>query len=192
MNLKFELEDDHWWTAKITLTSWKGFQGRIDACDSRDSLKLSDKVKLIFAPEGRGIEPITTDEIVLIEWFLENEVKVSKSLLASLLQVYPALQELYGYSEQEKKEFMPNVSDINDFKKLISLHTVFIHPLDKFDGIPYIGFEFGCTWDLEHGLGVLMHGERAVEVGDANTAFLHWIVKKDMENLNNNIINSDV
>lgn len=37
-----------------------------------------------------------------------------------------------------------------------------------------------------------MHGERAVEVGGADTAFLHWIAKQDMENPNNNIINSDV
>jgi len=34
------------------------------------------------------------------------------------------------------------------------------------DGIPYVGFEFGCTWDEEHGLGVLMHGTRTVEIGD--------------------------
>lgn len=66
MNMKFELEDDHWWTAKITLTSWKGFQGRIDACDSRDSLKLSDKVKLVFAPEGRGINLVAYGTLSMI------------------------------------------------------------------------------------------------------------------------------
>ena len=182
MNLKFELEDDLWWKAETTFPSWKGFQSRMGAYGSKDSSKTSDgKVKLVFAPEGRGTEPIATDETVLIEWFLENEPKVSKSLLTSLLQAYPALQKQYGYSEQEKREFMPNVADTNDFKKLIGLHTVFIHPLDKFDGIPYVGFEFGCTWDPEHGLGILMHGERMVEVGGADTAFLRWIAEQDAE-----------
>jgi hypothetical protein len=47
------------------------------------------------------------------------------------------------------------------------------------DGIPYAGFEFGCTWDDEHGLGVLMHGTRAVDIGGADTAFLLWIAEQD-------------
>jgi hypothetical protein len=46
---------------------------------------------------------------------------------------------------------------------------------------PYVGFEFGCTWDDEHGLGVLMHGERVVDVGGAETAFLLWIAERDAE-----------
>ena len=47
------------------------------------------------------------------------------------------------------------------------------------DGLPCFGYEFGCTWDGEHGLGVLMHGKRVVEVGGADTAFTLWIAKRD-------------
>lgn len=73
---------------------------------------------------------------------------------------------------------MPDVSSGEDFRRLIGLHIVHVHQLLK-EGIPYIGFEFGCTWDGEHGLGILMHGTRVVEVGDADTAFTLWIAEED-------------
>lgn len=41
------------------------------------------------------------------------------------------------------------------------------------DGEAYIGFEFGCPWDREHGLGVMTHAGRVVEVGQADTSF-NW------------------
>ena len=77
---------------------------------------------------------------------------------------------------------MPDVSNIDDFRDLIGLHTVYIHQIDK-NGVPYIGFEFGCTWDDEHGLGVLMNGNDIVETGGADTAFLLWIAEEDAKNL---------
>lgn len=182
MNLNFELEEDLWWKADTAFTSWEGFQSRRGAYGSKDSLNPSDgSVRLVFAPEGRGTEPLSSDETALIEWFLDNESKVSKALLSCLLKIYPSLQMQYGYSEQEKREFMPDVASENDFRELIGLHTVFVHPLDKYDGVPYVGYEFGCTWDPEHGLGVLMHGERMVECGGADTAFLKWIAEQDAE-----------
>jgi hypothetical protein len=61
---------------------------------------------------------------------------------------------------------------------LIGLHDVYVHQVLK-DGLPYVGYEFGCTWDGEHGLGVLVHGTRVVEVGGAQTAMTLWIAKQD-------------
>lgn len=48
--------------------------------------------------------------------------------------------------------------------------------------MPYIGYEFGCEWEEEHGLGVLMHGTKVIEVGFAETAHTLWIAGKDAEN----------
>src|ERR1700733_3035369 len=73
---------------------------------------------------------------------------------------------------------MPDVSRTEEFRQLIGLHNVHFVPLLK-EGLPYVGYEFGCTWDGEHGLGVLMHGSRVVEVGDADTAFTLWIAERD-------------
>jgi hypothetical protein len=73
---------------------------------------------------------------------------------------------------------MSPVEDARSFQTLIGLHTIYVHQVQK-AGLPYVGFEFGCTWDTEHGLGALMHGARVVEIGGAETAFLLWIAERD-------------
>ena len=47
------------------------------------------------------------------------------------------------------------------------------------DGIAYVGFEFGCAWEEEHGLGVMMHRDRVVAAGGADVSFLEWIAEED-------------
>jgi len=181
MTLNFKLEEDLWWQTKANLPTWSGFQSRNGPYGSIDSESASNgDVVIVFAPEGRDIEPLNKEETKSVEWLVENEASLSEALLDSLINAYPSLQESYGYTEQEKKEFMPSVSSKDDFRNLIGLHSVNVHPLQK-DGVPYIGFEFGCTWDPEHGLGVLMHGSRVVEIGGADTAILLWIAEKDAE-----------
>jgi hypothetical protein len=178
---KFKL-DKHWWTANVVLSSWVGFQDASGPYGAAASDHPSDgSVRLVVAPEGRGPEPLTQAEITSVDWLLEHEAEVSKALLDALFKRYPSLQEQYGYSEEEQAQFMPDVASAHDFRKLIGLHSVNIHQITK-NHLPYIGFEFGCTWDEEHGLGVLMHGTRSVEVGGADTAILLWIAEQDAEN----------
>lgn len=47
--------------------------------------------------------------------------------------------------------------------------------------LPYFGITFRCTWDEEHGAGVLMHGTRVVEIGGVDTAILLWMAKENAE-----------
>jgi len=135
-------------------------------------------VPIVFAPEARGTEPLTDAEISAVRWVIEHEAPISKALVSSLLKEYPKLQNEYGYSGKEKAELMPDIESVDDLRKLIGLSSVNVHQVQK-DGIPYAGFEFGCTWDDEHGLGVLMHGTRTVEIGEADTAILLWIAEED-------------
>jgi hypothetical protein len=178
-HLSFNLEDDIWWTTDAVLPSWRGFQARSGAYGAQSSAEPSDgSVHIVFAPEGRGQEPLTEAEVASVYWVLDNEATVSKALLSALLAEYPSLQEQYGYSAEEQAQFMPEVTAIDGFRNLIGLHSVNVHPV-RIDGVPYIGFELGCTWDDEHGLGVLMQGTRVVEIGGADTAILLWIAEND-------------
>lgn len=176
---EFRLEDDLWWAATVVLPYWRGFQSRRGPYGSQDSDSPSGGlVQIVFAPEGRGTESLTDSEMSSVRWVIEHEASISSALLASLLKEYPSLQNEYGYSGEEKAELMPDINSVEDFRNLIGLHAVNIHQVQK-DGIPYAGFEFGCTWDEEHGLGVLMHGTRTVKIGGADTAILLWIAKED-------------
>jgi len=174
---QFSLEDGLFWTATVTLPSWRGFQSRTGAYGARDSAVSSDgRVQIVFAPEGRGSEPLTEPELSAVRWVMEHEASLASALLLSLLKEYPSLQE--QYSGEIEAELMPDVQSVDDFRALIGLSSVNVHQVQK-DGVPYVGFEFGCTWDEEHGLGVLMHGTRTVEIGGADTAITLWIAEKD-------------
>lgn len=133
---------------------------------------------ITFAPEGRDESPLTEQERACVQWLLDHEAEVASAVLEGLLAEYPGLQRDYGYEGAEREEYMPDVSSKEDFRRLIGLHDVHVHQLLK-EGLPYVGYEFGCTWDGEHGLGVLMHGSRVVEVGGADTAITLWIAKRD-------------
>lgn len=178
-NLHFTLEDDTWWTARAVLPSWNGFQARQGSYGAQSSDEPSDgTVPIVFAPEGRDNAPLSDAEVASVAWVVENEAALSAALLTALLAAYPSLQDRYGYSVQEQAQCMPKVIDTEGFRDLIGLHSVNVHPL-QVNGIPYVGFELGCTWDDEHGLGVLLHGTRVVKIGGADTAILLWIAERD-------------
>ncbi len=81
---------------------------------------------------------------------------------------------------EEFKTSMPEVSSPMEFDQLIG--PSYVHVLEEsLEGVAYIGFEFGCTWDREHGLGFMTHGQRVTDVGGADTSFLEWIAESDIE-----------
>lgn len=61
----------------------------------------------------------------------------------------------------------------------IRLRSVHIMNPDR-DGQAYVGYGFSCSWDDEHGLGVMTHRERVVRVGGGDTAFLTWVAAEDI------------
>ena len=82
------------------------------------------------------------------------------------------------YDEEEKELYMPDVGTQEDFSKLLSplaIHILSVHN----NGQPYIGFEFSCSWDIEHDFGVMMLYDRVVKLGGADTSFLTWIAEED-------------
>lgn len=178
--LQFTLRRGLWVTTTILPFS-KGFQSRRGPYGSQDQAMPSDgTVEVIFAPEGRGTEPLTPAEIASVEWLIENATVISEGMIASLYAKYSGLKERREQLTDEDNEVGPKLDSGDDLHSLLGLHTIYIHQVEK-DGIPYVGFEFGCDWETEHGLGVLMHGNRTVQIGYADTAFLRWIAEEDRD-----------
>jgi hypothetical protein len=165
--------------AQAHLPSWVGYQSRNGPYGSISSDEPSDGVvTIVVEPEGGKESPLTEQDRASVQWWLDHEAEVASAVLEGLLAEYPRLQQDYGYEGAERETYMPDVSRTEEFRQLIGLHNVHFVPLLK-EGLPYVGYEFGCTWDGEHGLGVLTHGSRVVEVGGADTAFTLWIAKQD-------------
>lgn len=177
---RFVLEDRTWWTATARLPSWAGFQARAGEYGARSSDHPNDgTVRVCFAPEGRGGGPLVPDELGLIGWFFEHEAEVSDAVQKALLAAYSSLQDQNQVDAGEGSD-LPDARTVQDLKRHLGLYAVNIHQVSR-DGIPYMGFELGCSWDGEHGLGVLMHGMQAVEIGGADTAILLWLARQHAE-----------
>jgi hypothetical protein len=63
-------------------------------------------------------------------------------------------------------------------RSLVGLSTVHVLPVAR-DGVAYLGFEFGCVWDTEHGAGVMTHLDRVVATGQAAVSLTERIAEQD-------------
>jgi hypothetical protein len=166
------------WECELLLPAWAGFQSRHGPYGSIDSPLPSDgRVTFVYAPEGRGRDDLRKSDLELIDWFKQNEPSVSHAVIAAILDWHSptGLQRRleFGFGDD-----FPTIKDVAAMKQKIGLDKVYVHCFAK-QNLPYIGFEFGCDWEEEHGLGVLMHGTRCVEIGQADCAFTLWRAKED-------------
>lgn len=183
--MELSVKDDLWWANNVRLASWAGYQSRQGSYGSKDKPEPSDgEVALVFSPEGRGLEPLSEQEMRLVSWFEQNEPMVSEAVKAAIIK-WCSPQSAERAARFDFGDDFPVIRDDQDLRESVGLYAVNIHQVDV-GGVPYIGYEFGCEWENEHGLGVLMHGTRVVDVGFADTAILLWIAEADAENMGAN------
>jgi hypothetical protein len=168
------------WEGKARLQLGKGFQSRLGGYGSVSSTKGSDGTAhlSIGAPDKPGKLPPSPEQANGFRYLLEHETAIRDAILRAIMAAYPAMQKQYGYSEEEARQLMPDLQNQSDLKKLIGLSTVHVLTTSK-SKLAYLGFEFGCSWDDEHGLGLMTHKNRVVEVGGSDTSFDERIATKD-------------
>ena len=173
--------DDYAWTCPIVLPAWAGFQSRRGPYASRSALMPSDGSALLYLmpPDDMGAVP-TPEQAAAYRHLMDHQEATRDAILQAIFDRYPDEQKAYGYEGEEAEELMPDLQDREQLRAMIGLSNVHLFPVVK-DGIAYIGFEFGCCWDDEHGLGAMTHAGRIVEVGGADTAILEWIATHDAE-----------
>lgn len=183
--MELSVKEEFWWGAELQLPSWAGYQSRQGPYGSIDKPGPSDgTVALIFAPEGRGLEPLDEQEKRSISWFEQNEPMVSDAVKAAIID-WCSPNSADRAARFDFADDFPNIRTDEDLKENVGLFAVNIHQIDL-GGVPYVGYEFGCEWEAEHGLGVLMQGTRVVEVGFADTAIVLWKAEMDAEKVNLN------
>ncbi len=127
---------------------------------------------------GEDDQIITQEQIAAYNYVIENQNNIRDSIITGLMKAYPEMQSEYDFDEDEAEELMPDIRDREDFKKLIGLYRVHILNVFK-NGIAYTGYEFDCSWEEEHGLGVMMYQDKIVEIGGVDASFLAWIAEAD-------------
>lgn len=161
---------------KLQLLSWKDYHCNGEYYITQDSQLPSDGVVNVLLPindEDDISESFTPASSAAIQFLLNHETDVQGILLQALVDNYPNVLEAFCHDEE-----LPVINSVADLKSNIVLNTIHIVGVEK-DGYAYLGFQFGCTWDDEHGAGVMMHKDRIVNVGGADTSFLEWIAQRD-------------
>jgi hypothetical protein len=156
------------WEGQIRLPAWAGFQSRGGPYGSQDSERAADgSAKVMIKPPGDAekLEP-TADQCRALEFQIQHGEEVVEAVLEALLPKYREWKNDWQLDD----ELMPPVSSAPDFRKMMGLSIVHVRP-QAADGLAYVGLEIGCDWEEEHGLGVVVHGKRVVDIGDASTAF---------------------
>ena len=158
---------------ELILSSWAGFQSRQGIYATKDSKEVSNGLVKIFV-EGKEVDYVkvtTVEQVNGVKYLVDNSDDVRDALLTGLLNELPELKNIY-------EDLIPEITKIEDFRNCIGLANIHIKSSDK-DNFAYIGFELGCDWDEEHGVGVMMHKNRIVAIGQADTAFDDWVTFSD-------------
>jgi hypothetical protein len=170
-----------YWDGQIVLPAWAGFQSRLGDYGAESSTTVSDgSARLNIVTRGNEKIAPSPEQAAAYQYLVKQQEVVRDSIFQAIFAKYSEWQEDFGYDEEEIEKYMPNIEQPDQLKSLMGLSTVRIFHTSK-NGLAYVGFEFGCTWDDEHGLGAMTHGNRVVELGGADTAILQWIADKDAE-----------
>lgn len=171
--------DGYSWVGQMTLESWRGFQSRQGPYDSVSSLEESDgSTQLNLEMRDEKQPSASPEQAVAFQYLLDNQEEIRDAILQAIFDTYPKWQQELGYDEDEAAQFMPDLANATHLKSLMGLSWLHILKVHK-EGAAYVGFEFGCTWEDEHGLGVLTHKNRIVDLGYADTAFIGWNAERD-------------
>jgi hypothetical protein len=165
--------DGYTWTGKIVLRSWSGFQTRQGPYSGRSSDQPSDGTARLFihGDDGDPPQPPTPEQAAAHRYLVEQEKAVSDSVLQAIFAAYPDEREAFiDAVEDDLADLCPEIDRPDELKSLMGLGIVHILRVAR-DGTAYVGFEFGCVWESEHGLGVMTHQDRVVKIGSAETAF---------------------
>jgi hypothetical protein len=126
----------------------------------------------------------TPDQATAFRYLLDNQVAIRNSILHEVFPKYPEWRSIYASDhdleedESALSNVLPALNNPAELSKVMGLSTLHVSPIAH-AGQAYLGFEFGCPWEEEHGLGVLTHAGRVAAVGHADVCFLDWVAERD-------------
>lgn len=156
-----------------------------------------DEVEINFAYTDEKSEP-TKAQLAAHEFFLTHSNQILENLAKYLKQDEEYFLELYGSYNEIRYESVksngeihiykdnygfPVVKGVCDIVNYLSINTIRIMCREE-DGVSYVGFTGGCTWDDEHSFGFVFHKLELLDVGDWNSGqYFHRSKSDDNKNL---------
>ena len=180
--------DTYSWEGRAKLPAWAGFQSRQAAYAGRDSKKGSDgtvRVDVSVKDNDPTRYTPSPEQCLAFQYLLDHQDDIRVVILRKLFRSYPSHRREYAddYSISDAAELekrLPKLTTAGELNRVIGLSIVHLSKV-SLGGMAYIGLEFGCNWEREHGLGVLLHKRRVAKIGHADVCFLEWVAEDDVE-----------
>ena len=132
--------------------------------------RTSSRVALIYGwrtRTWRHTEP-TPAQVHAFLLFLADQQLICTTIVDAIFGYYGPHRERWRTGDTILDDItVPPVQSPDDLKRLIRLQHLRVLDMSK-DDCSLIAFRFACSWDIEHGLGVLIHGANVVEVADSD------------------------
>jgi hypothetical protein len=160
--------DGYSWTADVDLPAWRRFVRN----DGRMPLMI------LIDNEDQAPEPWQGEAY---RYVIDHDKALADTIVCAVMQRKPWVDE--DDDDEEDEEPRLRIATAGDLLGRFRLDTILIQHVVR-EGIAYVGFQFRCDWEREHGLGVMMHRDRIVRLGGAADAFLAWIAERDAREAN--------
>lgn len=171
---------DDVWTCEIALPAWRPFLYS----------QATDVVEVVFEQDHASADIAPSEaQVETVKHLLAAQDEIRSAVEIAVRAYYDEVRPKYVAFAVRVPDFMgdpatsmPENPDASTFARLHELNGVFVHPIVA-RGLAYVGFSFHAAWEPEHGLGVMTHDRRVIDVGSADQAFSPWAAEKDAAQL---------
>ena len=126
----------------------------------------------VTVPDDAPVPP-TAEQVAAYRALLAHGAVARDAVLSAVFALYP--QFLDDCFDADDVDFpalaaaVPELDSPDQPRSPAGLGNLFLLS-EAAEGVGYVWFEFGCEREAEHGLGVPVHRDRVVAVGQADTA----------------------
>ena len=157
--------------ARIVLEAWDGYLYK----HRENGKEITDgKITLNFDYYNGNNPQGYRAEINAYNHLLKNQYEIRDGIIRTLREKFDWLKATYDWDQDN--EITPETIADFDFKRFIGpLYVNFVD--ESKDDISYLEWHFQCEWDEEHGLAVITHETRVIDLDRGETDF--WKIYED-------------
>ena len=151
------------WSCQFVLPEWKEFH-----CEnSREDATGENLFLVLRGDDERSPEELDPSAYQSgLNWVIQNSAAIREAAMVAIFKyIHETLIGEYGLDDPDLRK----IKRKDSLRKAIDPSYLHLFPQAK-EGVPYFALEFECSWDPEHGCGVMYWGNEVVEVGISDTA----------------------
>ena len=151
---------------EAVLEAWNGYMKNY-----RNETRVTDgTVQLDFG--GYNIEDKSIDwqpQINAYHYLIENQHAIRDSIIKALSEEVDRFTQYLDPDDSFVPNITPETKAGFDFKPFIGPTSVSFDEEESRNNISYLQWHFDCAWDPEHGLAVITHEDRVIDLDQGET-----------------------